>query len=112
MLDKSSTSMSQVGLAVVSLYAVLWLSRAIYRLYLHPLSRYPGSPVAAVSTAWYEWYWNYYQNGQMIFEIARLHRIHGSSPQTQTRPKLTVQDPSSASASTTCTSPTPQSTRI
>ncbi|KAL2797386.1 cytochrome P450 [Aspergillus keveii] len=69
--------MSQIGIAVVSLYAVLWLSRAIYRLYLHPLSRYPGSPVAAVSTSWYEWYWNYYQNGQMIFEIERLHRIHG-----------------------------------
>ncbi|KAF1955975.1 cytochrome P450 [Byssothecium circinans] len=59
------------------LYFAYWALRAIYRLHFHPLSRYRGSKVAAVSNSWYEWYWNYYLNGQMIFEIARLHKEYG-----------------------------------
>ncbi|RYP70074.1 hypothetical protein DL771_005691 [Monosporascus sp. 5C6A] len=57
---------------------IAWVVRAIYNIYFHPLSRYPGPKVAALSNAWWEWYWNYYQNGRMIFEIERLHRKHGS----------------------------------
>ncbi|ROT40789.1 cytochrome P450 [Sodiomyces alkalinus F11] len=56
---------------------VSWVVKAIYNLYFHPLSRYPGSKVAAVSSSWWEWYWNYYHNGRLLFEVERLHQQHG-----------------------------------
>lgn len=59
------------------IYLAYWTSRAIYRIFFHPLSRYPGSKVAAASAAWYEWYWNFHQPGQLLFEIERLHQKHG-----------------------------------
>lgn len=37
---------------LVSLYILFWLVRATYRLFFHQLSKYRGSPLAAVSTAW------------------------------------------------------------
>lgn len=55
----------------------LWVARAIYRVYFHPLSGYPGPKLAAVSSSWFEWFWNYYHNGHMIFEIERLHQKNG-----------------------------------
>jgi len=64
-------------LKVLSTGLALWICRAIYRIYFHPLSRYPGPKLAAVSNSWWEWYWNYYKNGCMIFEIDRLHQKLG-----------------------------------
>ncbi|KAK5625850.1 hypothetical protein RRF57_001566 [Xylaria bambusicola] len=46
-------------------------------LYFHPLARYPGSKIAAISTSSWEFYWNYYHNGRMLFEIERLHEVFG-----------------------------------
>ncbi|OAL43511.1 cytochrome P450 [Pyrenochaeta sp. DS3sAY3a] len=63
--------------ALGGIYLAYWTSRAIYRIFFHPLSRYPGSKVAAASAAWYEWYWNFHQPGQLLFEIERLHQKHG-----------------------------------
>lgn len=65
------------SLALVGLYLIFWTARALYRIYLHPLSRYPGSKVAAASAAWYEWYWNFHRPGQLLFEIERLHQRYG-----------------------------------
>ncbi|KAI1799432.1 cytochrome P450 [Daldinia bambusicola] len=56
---------------------VCWAFQAIYRIYFHPLSKYPGPKVAAVSDSWWEFYWNYYRNGELLFEIDRLHKRHG-----------------------------------
>lgn len=56
---------------------VCWVFLAIYRIYFHPLSKYPGSKIAAVSDSWWELYWNYYRNGELLFEIDRLHKLHG-----------------------------------
>ncbi|KAM3426659.1 hypothetical protein NHJ13734_009333 [Beauveria thailandica] len=58
-------------------FLAVWTIQALYRVYFHPLSRYPGPKIAAISTAWWEWYWNYVKNGRMLFEIERLHEKHG-----------------------------------
>lgn len=59
------------------LYIIFWILRAVVRIYLHPLSRFPGPKLAAASAEWWEWYWNFHQQGELLFEIERLHIRHG-----------------------------------
>ncbi|KAJ3850649.1 cytochrome P450 [Lentinula lateritia] len=49
---------------------------AIYRLFFHPLSKYPG-PLLASLTDWYEMYYNIIKGGALVTKINRLHKIHG-----------------------------------
>lgn len=51
-------------------------SVALYRLFLHPLARFPGPKLAAV-TRWYEGYYDVIQNGQYTFKIAEMHKKYG-----------------------------------
>jgi cytochrome P450 len=54
------------------LFAVVYKSwQAIYRLYLHPLSNFPGPREAALSTTWL---FNLSQTGQQEQEFERLHQ--------------------------------------
>ncbi|KAI1735290.1 putative cytochrome P450 [Xylaria scruposa] len=61
-----------------------WLSASyglllgLYRVYLHPLAKFPG-PKLAAATGWYETYIDLFQWPRRSFvdEIARLHRIYG-----------------------------------
>lgn len=48
----------------------------IYRLYLHPLAKYPG-PRLAAATYWYDFYWEVRKRGQFAFQIQRLHQQYG-----------------------------------
>ncbi|CAG9982715.1 unnamed protein product [Clonostachys byssicola] len=52
-------------------------SVAIYRLYFHPLAKFPGPRLAAV-TGLYEAYYDLYLNGQYTFKIAELHNKYGN----------------------------------
>ncbi|KAL6714746.1 hypothetical protein ACLMJK_008171 [Lecanora helva] len=47
-----------------------------YRLYLSPLSKYPGPKLAAL-TSWYEFYFDIVQYGRFPWEVQRLHDIYG-----------------------------------
>lgn len=49
---------------------------AFYRLFLHPLARFPGPKLAAV-TRLYEGYYDAFQNGQYTFKIAEMHKEYG-----------------------------------
>jgi hypothetical protein len=46
-------------------------SLILYRLFLHPLCKFPGEKLAAVSG----WYWDYHASEADYFE--RLHRKYG-----------------------------------
>ncbi|KAH9885949.1 putative flavonoid 3-hydroxylase [Xylariomycetidae sp. FL2044] len=50
----------------------------IYRLYFHPLAKFPG-PKLAAATGWYETFIDLTSNpaGVYIFEISRMHDIYG-----------------------------------
>ncbi|KAF3045052.1 hypothetical protein E8E12_006351 [Didymella heteroderae] len=59
--------------AALLTYAV---ALVIYRLYLHPLARFPGPRIAAV-TSWYEGYYEIVKNGQYSRKISKLHDEYG-----------------------------------
>ena len=49
---------------------------AIYRLYLSPISSFPGPKLAAL-TLWYEFYHDVVRGGQYVFKINELHDQYG-----------------------------------
>lgn len=59
--------------------AVHFASLAFYRLFLHPLARFPGPKLAGV-TRYYEAYYAVVQNGQYTFRIAGMHKKYGRIP--------------------------------
>jgi hypothetical protein len=58
--------------AIVAYYGTL----VFYRLFLHPLARFPGPRLAAISR-WYEGYYDVVQRGQYTLKIAELHKKYG-----------------------------------
>ncbi|KAJ5159394.1 uncharacterized protein N7482_006398 [Penicillium canariense] len=51
--------------------------RTLYRLYWHPLRRFPGPKLAATSRM-YEFYHNVVHNGRYLWKIEELHKQYGS----------------------------------
>ncbi|KAK0214256.1 cytochrome P450 [Armillaria nabsnona] len=58
--------------------ALSWLAIVVfYRLYLHPLSKFPGPKFAAVSSL-YHFYYDVVAGGEMLSNLAELHKVYGS----------------------------------
>ncbi|KAK7748143.1 hypothetical protein SLS53_001397 [Cytospora paraplurivora] len=62
--------------SIVTTIVLYYATVALYRLYLHPLARFPGPKLAAV-TRWYEGYYDLYLSGQYTLKIAELHKQYG-----------------------------------
>ena len=66
----------------VSGVILIWIIYgAIWRLYLSPLSKFPGPKLAAL-TYWYEFYYDVMKPGGGLFlwELEKLHKKYGESP--------------------------------
>lgn len=72
---------------VISTSLIVWVSYlaclVIYRLYFHPLAGFPG-PKLAAATAWYEFYFQCWLEGQYIFETERMVKKYGMAHQLYT----------------------------
>lgn len=74
--------------AVVLVYHI---TRILYRLYWHPLAKFPGPRLAAATSA-YEIYYDVLKRGQFIWELERLHKQYG--PIVRINPhELHIKDP-------------------
>ena len=64
-------------IAILSASFVAYLiCLATYRLVFHPLAKFPGSKIAAL-TLWYEFYFDGIKKGLYTFEIRRMHEKYG-----------------------------------
>jgi hypothetical protein len=71
----SSWPISPLTLVAISIPTYLIL-RSIYRLYFHPLAKFPGPKLPAL-TGWYEFYYECILGGRYFEEILRMHEQYG-----------------------------------
>ncbi|KAK0665693.1 putative cytochrome P450 E-class, group I [Cercophora samala] len=62
--------------SITATAVVYCLTLAFYRLYLHPLAKFPGPKLAAV-TRYYEAYYDVVKHGQYTFRVAEMHKQYG-----------------------------------
>jgi hypothetical protein len=63
-------------IAALGLSTVYVLGLVIHRLFISPLSKFPGPKLAAI-TSWYELYYDVVKQGQFLWEIERMHDKYG-----------------------------------
>lgn len=61
----------------IAIAVLLWtVYGVVYRLYLHPLSHFPG-PKLAIATYWYEFYYDVIKRGRYTWKLKELHAQYG-----------------------------------
>ncbi|KAI1084164.1 cytochrome P450 [Whalleya microplaca] len=59
---------------VVTLGLIYWLGLSVYRLWFHPLAKYPGPKLAAISEIWFAWAWT---TGRYPTILEEAHKKYG-----------------------------------
>ncbi|PPQ66756.1 hypothetical protein CVT24_008713 [Panaeolus cyanescens] len=67
---------SSMMLFIVIIWIIKGVATSVYRVYLHPLSRFPGPKLAAV-TSLYRTYYEVFKDGALLERIHQLHQLHG-----------------------------------
>lgn len=110
MATSVSLSLTWEKLAVaIGVFVGYQILKSLYRITLHPLAKFPGPKLAAV-TYKYEFYYDGIKGGQYLYEIARMHDEYGSVSCHRNRissTDKTVQDQSSALIRTSYTAMIP-----
>lgn len=73
----SSWEMFTSALLVTLIYLIT-LALALARLYFHPLSKFPGPRLAAISR-WYEFYYDVIRDGTFVQLFPELHKKYGTA---------------------------------
>ncbi|KAK2798823.1 hypothetical protein FQN50_008684 [Emmonsiellopsis sp. PD_5] len=79
MILKSREGLRDTSLFIVAafIFVTIYVAiRLIYRLYISPLSKFPG-PRLAAATLWYEFYYDAVLKGRYTFKIKELHKKYG-----------------------------------
>lgn len=63
-------------LALLSVFLCYPISLVIYRLLFHPLRNIPGPKIAAI-TQLYEFYHNYFKEGNFMWIVEEWHKQYG-----------------------------------
>jgi hypothetical protein len=69
-------SMNDTMLYLASFGTGYFLLRTIYRLWFHPLSKFPGPKLAAVSHL-HEFYYDVIKGGTYIWQVEKMHKKYG-----------------------------------
>ncbi|TVY92052.1 Cytochrome P450 monooxygenase [Lachnellula willkommii] len=86
-----NTSLATAITASLFAYFIYFVFVIVHRLYFSPLASFPG-PKLAAATGWYEFYYQYWLNGQYIFQIEEMHKKYG--PIVRVTPEeLSIHDP-------------------
>jgi hypothetical protein len=64
-------------ITATAIWLAYLIALIIYRLYFHPLAKFPGPKYAAVSK-WHEYYYDVHLQGKFIFYIEGLHKTYGT----------------------------------
>ena len=51
-------------------------SVAYYRMFLHPLAKFPGPKIAGL-TRWYECYQEIWKKGHFVYAVEKMHEKYG-----------------------------------
>ena len=65
----------QSGIVIIGISLYL-TGLIVYRLFLSPIAKIPGSKLSA-ATGWYETYYDVYKGGKFIFQIEKWHQQYG-----------------------------------
>lgn len=71
----------------VGVAALYFVALIFYRFYLHPLSKYPGPKVAAVSCL-YRAYHQTWRDGRLVEQLTHLHEVYGKLSLSSNPPPL------------------------
>lgn len=66
---------------ILLLVLCLGVALAVRQVFFHPLSKFPGPRLAAL-TPLYKTYYEVFRGGELLKRIQELHNIHGDYPLT------------------------------
>ncbi|KAI0487793.1 cytochrome P450 family protein [Xylaria cf. heliscus] len=74
--DEAQNSTGRGLLILLGLWTAFFAAKFVYRIYFHPLAKFPG-PKLAAATFLYEGYYDAIKRGKYVHQIEELHRQYG-----------------------------------